>query len=148
MMVTVDALRADLFEDEAIMARPPALGALRDEAFWFRDVVTPGPATTVASSSLFRSRLFSQLRWDFAPDGDDDAAKDPSPLLPELLSASGVHTTVIHGSPWLKHETTRIVGHTDFQTTLPGMISAAYSRRTRRSGRSTRSRARAMLRYG
>ena len=111
VLVTVDALRGDLFGDPAAMDRLPTLRSLRDEARFFRRARTTAPATTVAIVSMFRSRYFSQLRWDVAGDGRAYAHRDVSPVLPEVLGGA-VRTMVVHGSPWLAPRY-RVVGQVD-----------------------------------
>lgn len=117
VLVTIDALRADLFGDSAAMERLPALRALRDEARFFRDARTTAPATIVAIASMFRSRYFSQLRWEVADDGWAYAHRDTSPVLPEVLG-DGVRTMVVHGSPWLVPRY-RVVGRVSDSVRVP-----------------------------
>ena len=66
---------------------------------------------------MFRSRYFSQLRWDAADDGWAYAHRDPSPVLPEVLGDQ-VRTVVVHGSPWLAPRY-RVVGRMDDDVLVP-----------------------------
>jgi arylsulfatase A-like enzyme len=117
VLVTIDALRGDVFDDPAAMAQLPTLRALSEEARFFRRARTTAPATTVALTSMSRSRYFSQLRWEVADDGWTYAHRDPSPALPEVLG-EGVRTLAVHGSPWLapRH---RVFGRVDEDVVVP-----------------------------
>jgi hypothetical protein len=87
IVITVDALRAELLLGERYARRLPALHALRAQSVSFEMARTPSPSTLVSLSSLFTGRYYSQLEW--TKQGPEN---DPIQFLPELLVAAGYRT--------------------------------------------------------
>ncbi len=104
LWISIDAFRADILADEAQRARLPNIFRLRDEAVWFTDARTPAPATHVAMASIFSGKWFSSLYWSESASepGYLYPHRDPTPRLPELLSAAGVTTATFHGMQWFE----------------------------------------------
>jgi hypothetical protein len=95
VLVTIDAVRADVIDDAANAARWPTLTAMRNSGAYFPRAVSPGSQTSVSLSAVFSGRYYSMQRW--APFGSGAArflyaAEDPAPRFPELLRDAGVTT--------------------------------------------------------
>jgi hypothetical protein len=105
VMVTIDSLRADVLGNDENLDGMPTLRALRDEGVWFTRARSAAPATIVSLTTVFSGRYFSQLYWSEERSGGElFAHQDPTPRVPELLSAQGVHTVVVHGLEWLRQD--------------------------------------------
>ncbi|MEZ4437908.1 MAG: sulfatase [Polyangiaceae bacterium] len=95
VLLTVDALRADVVLSGEHDGRWPNLVALRDGGASFLAATAPGSQTSVTLTSLFSGRYFSQLRWDYHGEGASRfqyAAADPTPRFVARLSEAGVDT--------------------------------------------------------
>ncbi len=98
VLITIDALRADVLNLPEIEKKLPYLAWLKRGGTYFTRATSSGSQTSVALTSLFTSRYFSQLSW--APYGRRRprhlyAAKDRSERFPELLSKAGIYTESI-----------------------------------------------------
>lgn len=97
VLVTVDALRAEVLENPANEARLPAFADLRRRGVVFTRASAPASQTALSIGSIFSGRYFSELRWARYGEGPLRflyPAGDPSPRVPELLSAAGVSTAI------------------------------------------------------
>lgn len=95
VLITIDALRADVVRDEGMEARFPNLTYLKRHGADFVNAVSCGSQTSVSLTSTFASRYFSQMRWARHGEGRMRflyAAEDPSPRFPQVLTDAGVHT--------------------------------------------------------
>jgi Sulfatase len=104
VLLTVDALRADVVTSGLHDHRLPKLAALRDRSAMFTQATSAGAQTSVALTSLFSERFFSQLRWDYYGDGRTRfhyAAGDDTPRFVDRLSAHGVDTRSVLGLAFL-----------------------------------------------
>ena len=95
VLITVDALRADVLASRGDGPRYPSLTALRETGANFSAAVTPGSQTSVSLTSMFSGRYYSQLRW--TPHGKGKArfiyaADDASIRFPALLTKAGINT--------------------------------------------------------
>jgi arylsulfatase A-like enzyme len=104
VLITVEALRADLLTDERNDTELPQLVAFRESGAYFPRAIAGGSQTTVTLTTMFTSRYFSQLRWK--EHGPDDArffypVDDPAPRFTELLTAAGVTTSSYLGLRFL-----------------------------------------------
>ncbi|MFO0759078.1 MAG: sulfatase-like hydrolase/transferase [Byssovorax sp.] len=100
VLITVDALRADVLEAPDSDARFPTFMAMKRGAAYFTHASAPGSQTTVSLGALFAGRTFSQMYWTMHGEGATRfayAADDPSPRFPALLTKAGV-TTVSYPS--------------------------------------------------
>lgn len=91
----VDAMRGDVIRNGEHDDQLRHISRLRDEGAYFARALAPGSQTSVTYTSMFSGRYFSQLDWGYYGEGRARriyAAKDPTPRLAELLSASGVRT--------------------------------------------------------
>ena len=105
VLVTVDALRADVLRDHP--ERFGALTRLCDEGACFARAVAGSSGTTVSLTTLFSSRWFSQLRWERFGTGRERFSypvADESPRLAELLDAAGVETASVLPLTFLSSE--------------------------------------------
>ncbi len=105
VLVTIDALRADVLEDHANDARLPTFTALRARGAVFTRALAPASQTALSLTSLFTGRYFSELRWAHYGVGETRfhyPAADPSPRLPELLAPVGVPTVIFKGLTFLR----------------------------------------------
>jgi arylsulfatase A-like enzyme len=107
VMVTIDAVRADVVDDPANDALLPTLAELKRSSAVFTRAVAPGSQTAVSLSTAFTGRYFSQLLW--APYGTGASrfvypAADPSPRFPEILTARGVGTATFCSVKFLAGE--------------------------------------------
>jgi arylsulfatase A-like enzyme len=95
VLLTVDALRADVVADPANDALLPTFAAMKRGGAVFTRATSPGSQTTVSLGALFAGRYFSQMYWTAHGEGATRftyAADDPSPRFPELLTHAGVRT--------------------------------------------------------
>ncbi|MEO7330428.1 MAG: sulfatase-like hydrolase/transferase [Minicystis sp.] len=95
VLITIDALRADVLESAESEARFPTLTAMKRAGASFTRATSPGSQTTVSLGAVFAGRYFSQMYWTMHGSGATRfayAADDPSPRFPELLDRAGVLT--------------------------------------------------------
>lgn len=95
VLLTIDALRADVVSNADYEKRLPNFARLKKSGFYVARAVSPGSQTSVSLSALFSGRTFSSQRWTLYGEGSARfhyPATDESPRLPELLSAAGVRT--------------------------------------------------------
>lgn len=95
VLVSVEALRADVLARAHYEDQLPRLVWLRDHGAYFPRAVAPGSQTSVTLTTLFTGQYFSQLRWAKHGRGNKRflyAAGDDAPRFPELLARSGVST--------------------------------------------------------
>lgn len=95
VLLTVDAVRADVIEDAENARRWPTLTSMKAQGAYFTNAISPGAQTAVSLTALFSGRYYSTLRWELFGKGPARflyAAADPSPRFPELLRDAGVTT--------------------------------------------------------
>lgn len=63
VLITIDSVRAELFEDPAHRARFPRFSSLLDVSTQFTKARAPGSFTRVSIGSMFSGKYTSQLRW-------------------------------------------------------------------------------------
>jgi hypothetical protein len=105
VLITIDALRADVLASGAYDRQLPQLALLRDHGAYFTRFSATGSQTSVSLTSMFSGRYFSELDWQPYGDGRSRflyAREDDSPRFPELLSADGVHTVSYLGLLFLQ----------------------------------------------
>jgi arylsulfatase A-like enzyme len=99
VLVTIDALRADMLSDET-EASLPELHALARESVVFSDARSPSPSTSTTFSTLFTGRYYSQLYWTAASSTDAEngvysIGEDTSPRFFALLGERDVDTVIV-----------------------------------------------------
>jgi arylsulfatase A-like enzyme len=91
VLVTIDALRADVALRGEHDAALPALARVRQRAIRFVDARSPSPSTLTTAMALFTGKYYSQTYWTRAGNSvmptDDESTRWPS-----LLSDHGVRT--------------------------------------------------------
>lgn len=95
VLLTVDAVRADVVEDPKRAAAMPTLTQLKRSGAHFTRATSPGSQTSVSLTTAFSGRYFSQLFWRLHGENVSRfayAASDPSTRFPEILTARGVRT--------------------------------------------------------
>lgn len=116
VLLTIDAVRADVIEDPQWEARLPTFAKLKREGAYFPRAIAPGSQTAVSLSSLFSSKYFSQLVWrDFGKGSTRFAypAADPALRFPELLSRASIKTGTYCSITFLSNEYGVIRGFDD-----------------------------------
>lgn len=92
LLLFVDALRADLVEDEKHRAALPELHALADDALLFTQTRAPATSTITSFISIFTGKYYSSLYFT-NPDGKGYFPyEDATPRLAQLLNAADVRT--------------------------------------------------------
>lgn len=100
VLVTVEALRADVLSESTYDAQLRHLSSLRDHAAYFPRALAPGSQTSVTMTTMFTGQYFSQLRWAKHGVGDKRflyAAGDPATRFPELLTDAGIGSSSFLG---------------------------------------------------
>jgi len=95
VLITVDALRADVVLDPANDDRFPTLARLKRTGTTFTMARSPGSQTSVSLSALFSGKYFSQLYWSKHGTGRrrfDYPVRDPTRRFPAVLGSAGVTT--------------------------------------------------------
>jgi hypothetical protein len=104
VLITIDALRADVVEDPANDAMFPTLAQLKRDGVVFTHASAPGSQTPGSLTTMFSGLYYSQQRWaDYGEGGDrfPYPADDPAPRFPEILSNHGVATVQAAGYVFL-----------------------------------------------
>jgi len=95
VMITIDALRADVIEDPKNDKVLPTFRELKRRGVYFTGATSPGSQTAVSLTATFSGRYFSQLEWSMHGVGSTRfayAADDATPRFPQLLTEAGVKT--------------------------------------------------------
>lgn len=129
LMVTIDAVRADVLERPAYLHRFATLSALKQKAVYFAEARAPGSQTVTSLSGVFSGRYFSQQYWTRHPAvgylflGDDAPAR-----FPELLAAVGFDTQTVAATYFLVNTFGVVRGfeHERF-IKVPGLQLADYT---------------------
>jgi arylsulfatase A-like enzyme len=104
VVITVDAVGAQVVDDPANEALLPTMAELKREGVVFTHASAPGTQTALSLATLFSSRYFSELVWtDHGVGGTRYLypADDASPRFPALLSEHGVATADYAGLVFL-----------------------------------------------
>ena len=95
VLITIDAVRADIVANPANDARFPTLAKLKRDGVVFVQASAPGTQTGVSLSALFSGLYYSEQRWKNYGSGKDlhpYPAEDLAPRFPQLLSDHDVAT--------------------------------------------------------
>lgn len=96
VMVSIDAVRADVIADRDNDRLFSTLSELRDSGAYFERAVAPGSQTSVSLTTAFAGRYFSQMLWQYYGSGTARfhyAAADPTERFVAALTRGGVPTT-------------------------------------------------------
>ncbi|HEY4121475.1 MAG TPA: sulfatase-like hydrolase/transferase [Byssovorax sp.] len=119
VLVTIDALRADVVMGGRFDARIPNLARLRDEGVSFTRARTAAPQTVVALTSLFTSKYYTELYFTGDVRLHAYPASDPSPRFPDLLRRDGVATVAYSLTVELEPRTGVLKGFRDIVQLRP-----------------------------
>jgi arylsulfatase A-like enzyme len=108
VLITIDAVRADVVADPANDPVLPTLAELKRGGVYFTRASAPGTQTVLSLGTMFTSRYFSELLFTEHGDGRTRhlyPSEDPSIRFPEVLSAHGVATVnyaglIFLGNAW------------------------------------------------
>lgn len=98
LLLTVDALRADLFQPKRYEKVVPHLTRLRDSSLFFTHARSPSSSTATTFAAVYAGKYYSGMRWtsrkeNWAKQGKAIwPSKDESPRVPQILTAGGVRT--------------------------------------------------------
>jgi arylsulfatase A-like enzyme len=104
VVITVDALGAQVLDDPANQALFPTLAELKRDGVVFTHASAPATQTALSLATLFSGRYFSELMWtDHGVGGTRYLypADDASPRFPALLTEHGVATADYAGLVFL-----------------------------------------------
>lgn len=105
VLVSIDALRADLIRRDDTRPHLPNLVALAEEGVDFTNAHAPGSMTVNTLTTIFTGTLFSQQRWERGTRWRHLwPLRDPTPRFPELLTDAGVRTIHHPASDWMIDE--------------------------------------------
>lgn len=90
LLLTVDALRADVLSKEEHLQKLPAFAELRRRSASFELARTAASSTRPSIASLFTGRYYPQLEWTSVE--RKSVLADSAPRLAELLARASVHT--------------------------------------------------------
>jgi arylsulfatase A-like enzyme len=97
ILLTIDALRADVVANEKHDKMLPVLSRMRKQAVHFSLARSTSPGTIASFTSLFSGKYYSGLRFELQPRGKVVPVRDTSPRFPQVLTAAGVHTSHVMG---------------------------------------------------
>lgn len=107
ILLTVDALRADVVNSGQHDGALPTLTKLRDSSASFTHARTPSPSTATSITTMLSGRYYSQLYWSKNESkrwqGRILPHLDESVRLPELLADGGVRTIHLIAGHGLDH---------------------------------------------
>lgn len=97
LLVTVDALRADLLTHSKYRSQLPHLFELADRSLRFTQARSPSPSTASTFTALYTGKYYSGTRWKKGKNANSSywPASDTTPRFVEQLSASGVKTVQV-----------------------------------------------------
>ncbi len=107
VLVTIDAVRADVILDDDKDSMWPNLARLKRTGAVFTQARSAGSQTAISLTTLFSARYFSELYWSMHGEGAsrfDYAADDPAVRFPELLGAHGVSTAKFGAIKFLSND--------------------------------------------
>ena len=110
ILISIDAFRADLLQNERSRRKLSRLRQLADSAVYFSQARSPGSTTRNSLGQLFSSKYSAQLRWSVQKGLGPTLREDPTPRLSDLLGDAGFATVFLSTYPSLtaKHS---IVGN-------------------------------------
>ena len=95
IVISIDALRADVLERADAAQRFPYLSRMRQRGAVFTHAIAAGSQTSVSLSSMFSGKYFSQMYWDWRGSGNTRfayPADDTPARFPAWLNSHGVDT--------------------------------------------------------
>ena len=95
LLLTVDALRADVIMSGKHDKQLPSFAALRERGVRFTRARSPGAQTVPVITGLFTGKYYTQLRWAGGTAGHAWPTEDNSVGFPEILGEAGVTTVTL-----------------------------------------------------
>ncbi|MFT3765999.1 MAG: sulfatase-like hydrolase/transferase [Minicystis sp.] len=99
VLLTVDALRADVIMSGKYDDRLPNFKALKEESVRFTKARAPGAQTVPVVTGLFSGKYYTQLYWSGGTAKHAWSTKDESVRFPEVLRDAGVLTVTMPTLP-------------------------------------------------
>ncbi len=119
VLITVDALRADVVNSAKYDSLLPNIARLRKESIRFSRARAAATLTKLSLSSLFMSSYFPQQYWTPIPSGGSYAPREDHSLrFPEVLQRAHVHTLNFQSIFWLRNGNGSVRGF-DEETYVP-----------------------------
>jgi hypothetical protein len=106
VVITIDAVRADVVADPANDPVLPTFAELKRGGVYFTRASAPGTQTVLSLGTMFSGRYFSELLWTEHGEGRTRhlyPSDDPSIRFPEVLSTHGVATVNYAGLVFLSN---------------------------------------------
>ncbi len=143
VMITIDALRANVVADPAHRALLPSIDALRRESVMFTSARSTASGTSASLATVFTGKYFSGLHWT-AMKGSPLICphEDTSTRFTEILAQRGADTVTFAALPGLLNATGIVRGFTE-ERYIPGpggtwatasMVAAPLMARLRSQG--------------
>jgi len=85
ILLTIDALRADIVTGGEYREKLPELARLRKTSVYFRNARSPTPSTLTTVASMFTGKYYSALYWTKSKHGKVLPIEDESPTVAELI---------------------------------------------------------------
>lgn len=105
ILLTVDALRADVFTERKYWSYFPTLRRLKDRGAYFTNARSPGTQTVVTLASISTGKYFSQQYWTARPASRNHwMFDDRSAHFAEALTGAGVYTAFIPAARWMQSD--------------------------------------------
>ncbi|APR88170.1 Choline-sulfatase [Minicystis rosea] len=99
VLITIDALRADVIMSGKHDADLPTFKALREESVRFTKARSPGAQTVPVVTGLFTGKYYSQVYWSGGTAKHAWSTEDTSVRFPEILRDGGVTTVTMPTLP-------------------------------------------------
>jgi len=116
LFITIDAVRADVFEDKRHAATIPTMASLYRRSVRFTQARSTAPQTNVSLTTTFAGRYYSQQLWTARPDmgrGTVWPHEEPAVRFTERLSAAGVPTVTFASADYLTNAFGTVRGFTE-----------------------------------
>lgn len=107
VLLTIDAVRADVLRKAENAPKLPTLTALQRESVDFTLARSPGSQTVYSLTTLFSGTYFSQQYWTAIKDLKDNYTwphDDPHQRFPELLTKAGIPTVNHAAATWMRNK--------------------------------------------
>jgi arylsulfatase A-like enzyme len=105
VLITLDALRADLVAQPKHLRQLPTLRRLKEQSVYFSEARAPSCQTVTTLSSMFSGLYFSQQRWSRDPESSASfPGDDTTPRFPQLFQQARVPTVVAPAAYFLVNE--------------------------------------------
>ncbi len=105
VVITIDAVRADILDHEKWASVMPTIQALRVDGIEFSQARSTGSQTVYTLATMFSGKHFSQQRWTAKNKKKLTAElwpwEDPTPRFPQLLQGRGIRTATYASAWWL-----------------------------------------------